>query len=319
MEQQKTIFSAQGASTDNQKKKKRLLLFLLWFFLLFSIVGNGILYWLYLKERNRAQTVITEKKVVIVERDHTKQDLIQLQQDYSMIQTNNKKIQHELEEKKQQIAQLILDADKHKGDAWYIAKLQREGDNLRSIMKNYIRTIDSLNTSNKSLLKENVKVRTQYLSEKERASTLIKEKDELQNTINKGALLKVSSVKAAAVIVRRGGKKESETKKAHKANKIKVTGIIVENALASKGNKEVFLRVVTPDGKELARAIDDANSFSFNGVRGFFCAKEIIQYDNIEMPITLYAENKAGYLPGKYQIEIYCEEALIGQTTLILD
>ena len=303
---------------DNEKRRKFLPLFF-WFFLVVSLIGNIILFWLFNKERQRAQTVIKEKEIVLVEKDHTKEDLLKLQEDFSMIKTSNKKINSELEKKKDEIAQLIKEADQHKGDAWYISKLQKQTEGLKTIRKGYIRAIDSLNTSNKFLLKENVKVRTQYLSEKEKTSNLLKEKEDLQGTLNKGGLLKASGTKAEAVIVRRGGKKESETKKARKADKIKVTTTIIANELAKKGDKDIYMRIVTPDGRELARAIDDANSFSFNGVRGFFCAKETISYNNIETPLVMYAINKGGFLPGKYIIELYCEEHLMGQTTLDLE
>ena len=303
-------------STSNNDNRKRNLILLLLFL---SLAVNGILGGLYWQVVNQKQTVITEKQTVIVERDNVKSELLQLKTDYDSLHTSNKKVQAELEDKKAQIAQLIVEADKHKGDAWYIAKLKKEGETLRAIMRSYVHTIDSLNTSNKVLLKENVKVRTEYLSEKEKTSALSKEKEDLQGVINKGSILKATGTKAIAVIVRSGGKKESETKRARKANKIKVMFTIGENSLASKGNKDVYLRVLTPDGKELARALDDANSFAFNGVRGFFCARQTINYANAEVPMALYAENKAGYLPGKYIIEVYCEQNMIGQTTLELE
>jgi hypothetical protein len=301
------------------KEKKSILSTLLLIFLLLSVAGNGVLGWLFWTEKNRANTIITEKETIIVERDNVKNDLVQLQTDYGSLKTNNKKIQADLDEKKEQIAGLIEEADKHKGDAYYISKLKKETATLRTIMQGYIHTIDSINTQNKTLLKENIKVRTQYLSETEKANELTKEKEDLQGVINTGSILKASGTKASGVSVRDGGKKESETKKARKSDKIKVTLTIGENSLAKKGNREVYLRVLTPDGKELARALDDANSFSFNGVRGFFCARQTISYDNKEIPVTLYAEDKNKFIPGKYIIEVYCEQNRIGQTAISLE
>ena len=96
-------------------KRRRILLFVIWLLLLISIVGNGVLFWLFSKERKRAQTVIKEKEIVMVEKDHTKDDLLKLQEDFSMIKTNNKKINAELEQKRAEIADLIKEADKLKG------------------------------------------------------------------------------------------------------------------------------------------------------------------------------------------------------------
>ncbi len=309
--------SAESTALKEEKKSRKKSGLLL--FLLLSLAGNGVLFWMYWQERDRAQTVVTEKETVIVERENVKGDLVQLKEDYATLQTSDKKIQAELDEKKEQIDQLIAEADKHKGDAWYISKLKKETETLRTIMKGYVHTIDSLNIFNKTLLKENVKVRTQFLSEKEKANSLTKEKEDLEGVINTGSILKASGTKAEGIIVRAGGKKESETKKARKSDKIKVTLTIGENTLAKKGNRDVYLRVVTPDGKELSRALDDANSFSFNGVRGFFCARQSIKYDNKELPVTLYAESAKKFIPGKYILEVYCEQNLMGQTTLVLE
>lgn len=303
-------------STTGEKPSKRRGLI---FFLILSIAANIVLFLLYWQENNRASQVITEKETVLVERDNVKSDLLQLKEDYSTLQTNNKKIQSELDLKKVQIDSLIQEADKHKGDSWYISKLKKETATLRKIMQGYVQTIDSLNTFNKTLLKENVQVRTQFLTEKEKTTSLKKEKEDLEGVISTGSILKASGTKAFGIIVRSGGRKESETKKARKSDKIKVTLTIGENTLAKKGNRLVYLRVVTPDGKELSRAMDDANSFSFNGVRGFFCARQSVDYENAELPVTLYAESVQKFIAGKYLIEVYCDQNLLGQTTLVLE
>ena len=301
----------------NEKKSDKKSLFLT--LLIVSVIGNGILFWLYWQERGRANTIITEKQTIIVERENIKSDLEKLKEDYGALETSDKKIQADVEEKKAQIEQLIVEADKHKNDGYYIAKLKKETETLRKIMVGYVHTIDSLNTQNKTLLTENVKVRTQYVSEQEKTTQLAKEKDDLQGVINTGSILRGSGTKAMGVNVRSGGKKESETSRARKADKIKVSLTIGENTIAKKGNREVYLRILTPDGKELARAMDDANSFSFNGVRGFFCARQTINYDNKELPLALYAESKNGFIPGKYIAEVYCEGSQIGQSTFTLE
>jgi len=302
-------------SEENKAGRKRGLLF----FLIFSLVGNGVLAWLLWIEKNRTATVITEKETVIVERDNVKNDLVQLKDDYSNLQTSNTQIQSELDEKKSRIDSLIKEADKHKGDAWVISKLKKETVSLREIMRSYVHTIDSLNGMNKTLLKENVHVRSQFLSEKEKSNSLSREKEDLQNVINTGSILQASGTKAIAVIMRSGGKKESETKKARKADKIKVTLTIASNTIAKKGKRNIFLRLITPDGKELSRGYDDANSFSFNGKNGFFCARASIDYQNIETPVSLYAESAQKFLAGKYMIEVYCDQNLLGAATLVLE
>ena len=84
---------------ENPKKKIGLLP---WLFLSLSLVGNGVLVYLLNSEK---QTVIQKEeiiKTVYLERDNVKNDLLQLKTDYENLQTNDKRLQAEIDEKKLQ-------------------------------------------------------------------------------------------------------------------------------------------------------------------------------------------------------------------------
>src|ERR1043165_7911981 len=106
----------------------------LWILLVLLLGGNGTFGYLWWKEKSRANTVVVEKEQVIVERDNVKSDLLELQKEYETLQTTDKAVQAELEDKKAQIAELLVQAEKHKGDANIISKLRKETETLRSIM-----------------------------------------------------------------------------------------------------------------------------------------------------------------------------------------
>lgn len=302
-------------ATQEKKDNKRPLIIII----ILLIATNAILAWLYVQEHNRKNEVIVLKETIEKERDNVKTDLLKLQEEYNTLQTNDQKIQAELEEKKAQIAQLLEEADKHKDDAYIISKLKRETETLRKIMKSYVHTIDSLNTLNQTLTAEKAQVQTELVNEQGKSAKLNQEKEELKNVVATGQLLKAQGIKAVGVRLKSGGKKEVETDKAKRAEKIKVSFTLSENRIAQKGSKDVYLRVITPDGKELARGYDDANAFTFNGVRGYFCEKESVNYDNKEVPMSIYAGLANGFLPGRYILEVYCDQAMIGQTTLTLE
>ncbi len=300
---------------SEEKKSNKTLLMLL----IFSGILNVGLFFLYWMEHGNYKEKVVEKFIVVEERDSVKADLVQLQNEYSVLETSDKNLQDTLAAKREQISLLIKEAEKHKGDAYVMAKLKRETETLRAIMKGYIRTIDSLNTANKNLYAENIKTNTKLLSEKEKNEQITKEKEDLQTVINKGSILTANAVHAAGVHYRSGGKKEIETTKARKTEKIKVSFVIGENRIAQKGKRDVFLRVLTPDGKELARSMDDANSFSFNGVRGFFCDRQTLNYENNAANMSMYAVQKSGFPAGKYLIQVFCEGSQIGETALTLE
>lgn len=292
---------------------------LLWIIITLLLGTNGVTAWLLFKEKNRIveQKIITEK--IIVERDNVKSDLEVLKKDFEGLQTSDLLLQKEIEEKKARIEELIKQAEKHKGDAYIIAQLRKETETLREIMKGYVRTIDSLGTLNKTLVAEKKSVLKQLDMEKEKQNELVKEKEELKSTIAKGSILTCFNISAKAVLYKRGGKKEIETSKAKKMEKIKVSFSLGENKIAKSGEKTVFIRVMTPDGKEMAKSYDDNYKFYFNKSSGYFAGKETLNYANVEISGVTYCEGQGEYVPGNYQIEITCDGVVIGSTTLKLD
>ena len=274
---------------------------------------------MYWQEKNKAVSEIIIKEQVIVERDNVKEELLQLQKDYGNLQTSDKTLQAEIEAKKAEIAQLLDDAEKHKGDAYIISKLKKESETLRQIMRGYVRSIDSLGTLNKTLIVEKENVLKELDTEKGKITGLNKDKEDLQATIQKGSILTCFNVVAKGVKFKSGGKKESETTKASRTQKIKVSFSLGENKIAKAGEKIVYVRIVTPDGKEMAKNYDDNYKFTFNKSSGYFAGKETLNYSNAEISGVTYCEGQGDLVSGNYIIEISCDGVIIGSSTLRLD
>lgn len=303
-------------SNETNKKKPGLLP---WLFLGLSLLGNGILVYLL---NNEKQTVIQKEeiiKTVYVERDNIRNELTQLKTDYDNLKTTDARLQAEIDEKKIQIEQLLREAERHKGDAYVISKLRKETETLRLIMQGYVHTIDSLNTLNLKLVGEKKDVLKKLDEEKSKSSELTKEKEELKKTINTASILSCYNVSAQGVDMKRGGKKQSTTTKAKRTDVIRVTYTLGENKLTKPGPKDVFVRIMTPDGKELAKGYDDNYRFRFNDSYGYFAGKTTIDYANKEIGVTTSCEGGAGFIPGKYIIEITCDGVVIGQGSLTLN
>jgi len=282
--------------------------------LLLLIVILGWQYW------NERQTIVEKVKIVEVEKyrtDSLTSDLIGLQAGYASLKTSNKTIQDQLDSKKDSITLLMQQAQKYRNDPYIIAQLKKETTTLRKIMQGFVHTIDSLNTLNHQLTTER-NVAVQSLNEEKKTSTeLKKEKGELQDKIVKGSLLQASAITATGVFFR-FGKKEVSTEKARKADKLKVQFSIAANRIASSGNKTIYVRVISPDAKELSKTADESSIFDFEGTKGFYSGMQTVDYANQELSLSMYCESNVGFIPGKYIIKIYSDVAEIGETTLSL-
>jgi hypothetical protein len=290
----------------------------LWILLVLLLGGNGTFGYLWWKEKSRANTVVVEKEQVIVERDNVKSDLLELQKEYETLQTTDKAVQAELEDKKAQIAELLVQAEKHKGDAYIISKLRKETETLRSIMKHFVVQIDSLNTLNKTIIAEKDKVSADLTAEKDKTTQLSKDKEQLQSTVNLGSILKAENPTAKGVKFKSGGNKEIETTKASRVERIKVSFVLGENKIAKRGVKPVYVRITTPDGKELTKSPDEGNMVKFNGSRGYYAAKEDVNYTNEEVALDILCPSPSEFIPGKYLVDIICDEVVVGQTSITL-
>ncbi len=301
---------------ENEQKKRG---GILWIVIALLLGSNLITLWLYWQEKNRAaeQIVVTEK--VLVEKSTLQSDLKSLQVEYDNLKTSDVALQKEIDEKKAYIEQLIKQAEKHKGDAYIISKLKKETETLRLIMIGYVHTIDSLGQLNQTLRVEKAEVIKELDNEKGKITNLNKEKDELKATIEKGSILTCFNVKAVAVKLKSGGKKESVTDKAKRADKIKVSFTLSENKIAKPGEKTVYVRIITPDGKEMAKNYDENYKFTFDKSSGYFAGKTALNYANVEISGVLYAEGMDPLVSGNYIIEVVCDNVVVANTSLKLN
>ncbi len=297
-----------------EKESRNRFLIIIIVILLLLLVILGWQYW------NERQTVVEKVKIVEVEKyrtDSLTTDLIGLQAQYANLKTNNKDIQAQLDSKKDSITYLMQQAEKYKNDPYIISQLKKEAATLRRVMQGFVHTIDSLNTLNQTLTKErNVAVQS-LNDEKKTTSELKKEKSDLQEKVIKGSLLQATAITSEGVFFR-FGKKEVTTEKARKAEKLKVQFTIPSNRLTPVGNKTVYIRVISPEAKELSKSADEASLFNFEGTKGFYSGMQTFDYANGEMSLAVYCESNVGFVKGKYIIKLYADEAEIGESTLTL-
>jgi hypothetical protein len=313
-----TETKASTAPTGEKKKKGEVFYLLL---ILLLLGSNGALGWMWWKDKGSFKIITIEKETVAKDAEIVKQELIALGAQYENLKVSNKAMQAEIDSKKDEIANLQIELEKNKDNVYILAKLKKEAQTLRGIMQHFVVEMDSLHTLNKTIIADREKMRGELIVEKEINIQLTKEKTELQNTVNIASMLKAVGLSASGIDEKKGGKKESETKKAKRTDKIKISFFIAENIVAKQGDRVVYARIISPDGKEITPADDSTHVFKFGKSRGYWAAKKAVHYYNENTAVTLYANAKQGdlFINGKYIIEINTDGATIGNTTLELE
>jgi chromosome segregation ATPase len=258
--------------------------------------------------------LIDEKVKVEVERNGVMEDLESLQLEYQSVTTDNDTLQAEISAQQQKIEEMLVEIKKHKGDAWTIRKLKKETETLRVIMKGYLHTIDSLNTLNIALKTENVEIKGALAQEKKQTQQLLKKTEDLSEVVTKGSKLQALDLWATAIKIRSNGS-QTETDKASKAEKIKSCFVLSENQITTSGQKNIYFRIISPEGKVLTDESSAGKTFTYEGVQGIYTMIRKVEYYNEALDVCIYWDIPETLSPGFYIVELYLEEVLIGKTS----
>ncbi len=299
--------------SGNKKSGGRLFAILsLIFFGLSCFLG----YQLY-NQKAKTEIIYKEKETVSTDYNNVRDELAEVQKAYEGLQSNNKELQDQLDARRAELTDLQEKLEKAKGNEYEIGKLKRELKTIRDLIKSYLRDIDSLNILNQGLKAENQKVREDLSEEKERNDELSTEKKKLSETVELGSKLKANSIRIEGIKSKSGGDKESVVTKAKRTDKIKTCFTFGENPIAKKEKKPVFVKITGPDGKVLARNLDD-DTFVVNGEKLNFSARKEVDYQGDNKDVCIYFTKNDEFLPGKYKVEIYCDGGLSGSGSIEL-
>jgi len=260
------------------------------------------------------QKMIEEKVEIGIEKNEIMSELESLQIQYDTLTTSNDTLQAEIYAQQQKIEEMMVQIKKHKGDAWTIRNLKKETATLRVIMKGYLHTIDSLNTMNIALEAENVEIKGELESEKQQTTKLRKETKNLNQVVTKGSKLQALDLWAEAIKIRSNGK-QMATDKASKAEKIKSCFVLSENPITESGQKNIYFRIISPEGIVLTDETSTGKTFDYEGVKGIYTMIRKVEYNNQTLDVCIYWDIPQQLSPGFYIVELYLEEVLIGKTS----
>lgn len=275
----------------------------------------GVLSWQLFESKSNYQVIAAAKQDVESERNDLKNELNQMLKQYDELKTDNQEISAEMLQQQKQIKDLLDQVENSKGNAVLVARFRKEVVTLRTVMKSYVVTIDSLNTLNKQLFSENEQVKTELGSEKNKNEALVGKTKEMEGVIAKASQLKAITVKLSAVRLRSTGT-QIETDRASKAEILKACFKIAENATAKAGLKTVYIKIIRPDGTILSE--NASESTILESINSSYSAKRELDYQNKESELCVYTKAKSTLPTGNYTVQIFEAGTKIGSGSLQL-
>lgn len=275
----------------------------------------GVIAYLVYRVRHTEQEMVEMVEIASYEKEQLEHDYtdMALEVEGQMLKIDNDSIL-KLLEKEQKRVQLLLEELRtvKVTDARRIAELKEELASVRKVTKYYIAQVDSLNRVNEVLKKENVQVREQMSLANKTIDTLMSVRNKLSETVRIASQLEANNISVELL-----NEKGRKTKYVRKVDNIKVSFTIAKNITAETGNKNVYLRIATPDGMVLAKS--DNNTFFFEDREITYSSKKEIEFAGEDLDCVIYYKVTETLIEGHYRADLFVDGHLIGTEEFVIE
>jgi flagellar basal body-associated protein FliL len=292
----------QYGQTQKPKSNKGLTILLI---ILIVIFGAAIVVLVTKMNRNKEESAQVQQ-ILDDQKKSLAKELNDLMGEYDGLKTNNDSMNKLIVGQEDKIKRLL---NQRASNVELIGKYKKELGTLRDVLKSYIAQVDSLNLRNQQLVQENVETKTSLEQARSENIKLNQDKENLSSKVQKASIIGTSNIIAAAL-----NKRGKEENKVSKTTKVRVCFTMRENAIATSGAKDVYIRITRPDGAVIAYS--DGDLFDFQGKQIVYSAKRQIEYDNKDIDVCIYWDNNNQLVIGEYIIDIFADGNLIGTTKL---
>lgn len=284
--------------------------------ILILFATNLLLIWQYFEKKSNLAVVSESLKTSLMDKDQLNAELQKVKLEYEKTNLANGELQSLLSSKDEEIKSKISQIQKliSSGDDVSLKKAKIEIDELKVLNVRYSMGIDSLKNINLQLAKQNQNLNTNLAEVQGQVNSLTQQNTVLSSKVAVGSILKIQDFFASAIRNKNNGKEIIVTK-ASTAEQIKIVFTIQENLVVDKGNKDIYIRIVSPGGSVLATSQE---TFLVNGQASLYTQKEVVAYQNQDTEITTYYPKSIPFIKGKYEVELYNNNNKIGTANFTL-
>lgn len=251
-------------------------------------------------------------KELKVEKEDLTKEMIALQNDYAGLSSDYESINMQLDSSREEVSQLIERIKKTEAtNRTKIRQYERELGTLRSIMKNYIVQIDSLNTLNRKLTADAAAARREAAESRRQNEELNKAVESLSGQVAAGSVIKGRGIRLDAY-----NASNRITDRSSRVVRLMTTLSLVENELAEKGPVRVYIQVKDPDGVLLTNGT--SKEFLLDGEPLMASASREVDYQGSEVELSIYLNDIPDYVKGIYTVEAFTEKGSLGTAELML-
>lgn len=188
-----------------------------------------------------------------------------------------------------------------------LRQLKRDNRGIEQRENDLLISAEALNNE------RNIALQTLEL-ERNRVQNLLKEKTTLENLLVKASLISINSFNVRT-LKEKSSSKTVETYRASDVDNLELSFIINENALASKGTKNLYVQVIGPDNNVVA----DKGAVDFGEASLIYSAKTEIEYSNEAIEVHTSIKEENAFKKGRYYISVFENDRKLGSTQILLN
>ncbi|MGV3597057.1 MAG: hypothetical protein ACO1PI_04265 [Bacteroidota bacterium] len=287
------------------------------------LISNGVFAYLYFNKEKEIVKITEE----LVNTDNARSELDsilkQTESQLAVYKGQNAELDSVIQIKN---AELQAQADKIKSllrsnqiSASELLKVRDEMDALRFYTRKYSQQIDSLAQANEVLAQNLEETKTNLNRAKNKIEDLTMDNIRKESQLSVASRLKAESITVTGIQNRTSGR-ERETTRAKRVDQVRVQFKVGDNPTAKPGDKEVYLRILSPDGATISTSTSGGGQFEYQGEKSMYTQRQRINFKNDQPTITFhYARGNTEWEKGTYKVELYCEGFIIGTKTFVLD
>lgn len=276
------------------------------------LATNVYFYVKYKSSGEKLYTLTLQKEKLQIEIDRIEAELDNIDRQ------NIEGLPADVELQKQNARQIIADLRKAlEENNVSDSQIQLANTQLETLKVNVSKLLNETNNlklQNEILKKQNVELQGTVKETSNKVQQLSNDNSVLNEKVLIASSLKVSNIIINGVAEKRNGDLEIENR-AKRADKLQIKFSIVDNPLAKKGRKEVYARIIDPQGNLIASS-DDV--FYVQGDKLQYTMKEHINFTNNGEEYQFLWNDNSKLKKGAYTVLLYADNAIMGRSSVLL-
>jgi len=300
------------SSKQEEEKKKDSSKIYFFIIAIAALLATNIYFYVKFKTNGEKVYALT------VEKENLQVQIDRIEAELDKIDVENVQLTPEMtlqkEDSRAEIAILRKRLENQSITAREIDDAQQKINRLKKQVDSYRINVQRLIQENQILSKQNSNLSESVVEKEKQITSLVNSNSELKEKVATASALKVSSISINGLAVKRNGK-ESVEERAKRVDKLKVNFTIADNALAKTGERDIFVRIIDPQGNLV---VQGDNIFFVHGEKLQYTFKHNIMFTNKGEEYIVYWAAENGFSKGAYTVLLYEDNAIMGRSTIVL-